>query len=574
MRLKFEGSYKSITSFEWDNVPKLTVITGKNGTGKTQLLELIASHFYKYSHVRNTLTGTLSIENVDYKAKDVLVLQGNWGLGSSTKVSSTKVGEHRRSTYLGYTKTVRGQRLNDNSREQLYEVLDEVFGKERSAISEDEFLENFPPIVDFQPHKLVEELAAQFCDYRIQELEYLAEHGNLNKFVELHGPKPWKELNSLLAKINFSYKFVSPAENSLRYSYSLSLRDNDSGNIIELNDLSSGEKIIMSLLLYILISKVYNRTPKLILLDEPDAHLHPSLTREFVSGVNDILVGEFGCQVIMTTHSPSTVSLVPIETLFEMSRSAPKIRKLNYHSDAVNLLTSGFLSVSKGTTYVLVEDNEDVDFYSEILEMLANIDLLPDSADIAFISASKGKGMGGGGKTVVLTWVEKLTEAGLANVFAGLVDRDYNASSTPNVVNTSRHSLENYLLDPIVIFATLLQDDRRTFERFGFAVGKEHELKFADEDVLQAIASNITDPLNLKVKQEHPKSSDRQTTIEYHNGLKINVPIWILKERGKSLMQLFRKTYGPRINHRDLMLSYRRVHLHPVDLIENLKELI
>ena len=443
MNIKFTGIYKSITSFWWEDLPSLSVITGKNGTGKSQLLQLIASHFYTGSQVRNHIKGELIIEGANYKAKDVLFITGDWYLGTSTKVSSTKVGEHRRNTYLAYTQTRKDLRSQDNQTEKLYEVLDEVFNRERSTLTEEEFMENFPPIVDFELSKLVDEVAAQFCDYRIQELEHLAEHGTAEEFVVSNGPRPWDELNSLLAKINFNYEFISPAESSLRYSYALSLRDNHTRKVIQLADLSSGEKVIMSLMLYILSSRVYRRTPKLILLDEPDAHLHPSLTREFMSGIKDILIEEFGCQVMMTTHSPSTVSLVPIECLFEMNRLEPRIRKIEVHSEAVRLLTAGFLSVSKGTKYVLVEDNEDVDFYSEIIEMLSNDGLLTENTNLVFISASKGKGPGGGGKTVVISWVDKLTEAGLGTTFAGFVDRDFEHVTSPNIVNTSRHSLEN-----------------------------------------------------------------------------------------------------------------------------------
>ena len=36
------GSYKSITQFDWLDIPPFAVVTGPNGYGKTQMLELIA----------------------------------------------------------------------------------------------------------------------------------------------------------------------------------------------------------------------------------------------------------------------------------------------------------------------------------------------------------------------------------------------------------------------------------------------------------------------------------------------------------------------------------------------------
>ena len=45
MRLELnKGFYKSIMPFVWDNIPDFVVMTGQNGTGKTQLLELINHH--------------------------------------------------------------------------------------------------------------------------------------------------------------------------------------------------------------------------------------------------------------------------------------------------------------------------------------------------------------------------------------------------------------------------------------------------------------------------------------------------------------------------------------------------
>lgn len=41
MVLKFKYKYKSINTFDDVNLPKLTIITGKNESGKTQLLESI-----------------------------------------------------------------------------------------------------------------------------------------------------------------------------------------------------------------------------------------------------------------------------------------------------------------------------------------------------------------------------------------------------------------------------------------------------------------------------------------------------------------------------------------------------
>ena len=56
---------------------------------------------------------------------------------------------------------------------------------------------------------------------------------------------------------------------------------------------------------------VYFR-PVLLLVDEPDAHLHPDAQERLVNVLSDA-AKRFGCQVIMTTHSPSVVRALPTD---------------------------------------------------------------------------------------------------------------------------------------------------------------------------------------------------------------------------------------------------------------------
>jgi recombinational DNA repair ATPase RecF len=43
--IHIEGQHRSISDFQWPDVPPLAVLTGVNGTGKTQLLEVIAASY-------------------------------------------------------------------------------------------------------------------------------------------------------------------------------------------------------------------------------------------------------------------------------------------------------------------------------------------------------------------------------------------------------------------------------------------------------------------------------------------------------------------------------------------------
>lgn len=97
-------------------------------------------------------------------------------------------------------------------------------------------------------------------------------------------------------------------------------------------------------------------------MDEPDAHLHPSMTRQFIDILKGVLVDHYKVRVILTTHSPSNVALAPETSLFVMAREQPRIRRATSKAEAIGLLTSGLVIVSPGTRFVLVEDEDDVRF--------------------------------------------------------------------------------------------------------------------------------------------------------------------------------------------------------------------
>jgi hypothetical protein len=95
------------------------------------------------------------------------------------------------------------------------------------------------------------------------------------------------------------------------------------------------------------------------LLDEFDAHLNPQMSKMFIEIVNDILIQAFDIQVIMTTHSPSTVAYIPEENLFWMEdgkvfwiydQKKPK-------RDIIEALTPGILTFNQDKLLLLSNKN-------------------------------------------------------------------------------------------------------------------------------------------------------------------------------------------------------------------------
>ena len=103
----------------------------------------------------------------------------------------------------------------------------------------------------------------------------------------------WKK-TTLGFKLTDCWGLAPEAPYSLRFL-------NSNGIEIKPHDLSAGEKAITKILLLTFIHNFKTARPKLILLDEQDAHLEPSAIDGFIESIKNTLVDKFKCHVILTT---------------------------------------------------------------------------------------------------------------------------------------------------------------------------------------------------------------------------------------------------------------------------------
>jgi len=102
-----------------------------------------------------------------------------------------------------------------------------------------------------------------------------------------------------------------------------SLAENEDSDVLRkqgaylFDKLSSGHKIIL-LTLTRLVETVEERT--LVLLDEPEGHLHPPLFAAFVRALSDLLVDRNGVAII-ATHSPVVLQEVPKSCVWKVRRT-------------------------------------------------------------------------------------------------------------------------------------------------------------------------------------------------------------------------------------------------------------
>lgn len=138
------------------------------------------------------------------------------------------------------------------------------------------------------------------------------------------------------------------------------------------NRLSSGHKIVL-LTITRLVENVEERS--LVLLDEPEAHLHPPLLSAFIRALSDLLNNRNGAAIV-ATHSPVVLQEVPRSCVSIMRRSgrATSIDRptLETFGENVSVLTHEVfgLEVTKSGFYRLLERvSEEADDYQEALNM-------------------------------------------------------------------------------------------------------------------------------------------------------------------------------------------------------------
>jgi hypothetical protein len=160
--------------------------------------------------------------------------------------------------------------------------------------------------------------------------------------------------------------------------------------------LSPGEDLCLLLLLWSfhadLLARARNKpvapikyTKRILLLDEPDAHMHPSLTKSFMHNLlNKNLIRFLNMQIIMTTHSPVTVSLAPTDTVFVMTRDRATRAAAENITDPLQLLTDDFTPFYTPFQLCFVEACEHAVFYEYAAKFFYSANLLANKMKIEF----------------------------------------------------------------------------------------------------------------------------------------------------------------------------------------------
>lgn len=262
-------------------------------------------------------------------------------------------------------------------------------GKPAHLITNSEFEHYYYPANDTEDY-LSNSLSAVFTKYRIRQFLYAHEQWEnsgekhsvqdlYRNFERLH-PKPWEIINRVIRDVeeagggvgNFSFEVLGPdGEDDLRidtyqeYKFEASLIDCESGETRAFGSLSSGEQVILALVVSVFQSNDQFALPRLVLLDEVDSSLHPSMIKSLFYALSAAFI-EKGISVILATHSPSTIALADEESLFVVQKGdvVPKVTKVS-RPEAISAATEGFFTLDDGAKIVGSLKAETLNIISE-----------------------------------------------------------------------------------------------------------------------------------------------------------------------------------------------------------------
>jgi ABC-type multidrug transport system ATPase subunit len=571
VKITLRNQSKCLKPFAVDDLPDLTIITGKNGAGKSALLRALSEGLeVDFGNGR----GTETVERLLLTPEKVLNTQHQGG----SEPRRTAAKEHLSSMKRSFEADL--QALPELEREQIQRLFAEgnmrklrdfaqASGNRRlvpyvvgSTISDDTTLvqavnlKNKPcvlldeqdidelyiwgkttffgdgfttPFKNYQRIELendVNEIRAkrdQACNYLPRDL-----------FLERFGSPPWELANRAIAAAGLPYRYREPAVSLHLEEPRLETAD---GTLLTFEDLSSGERVLLNLAQCIFNGREHKGVvikPDLLLLDEVDAFLHPEMTRRYINLVDEFFVRNQKMRVIMVTHSPSTVALAPPESIYLLERGR-ELRKVSKAS-ALNVLTEGVPTLAidfDGRRQVFTESAADAKTYDALYRVIRQ--LLPSGRSLEFIDTGSRSGC-----AEVKSLVNQLSGAGNASVF-GLIDSDGGKNKGTSRIHVlgdgSFDGLESVVLNPLLIAGFICH----SFQQYRNHIGLKDENTFlwlcsASPDVLQGIVSKIAE----SVFQSEPSAT---VSVRYLGGFCLDIDERCLKTDDHEYENLVLKSF-------------------------------
>lgn len=373
----------------------------------------------------------------------------------------------------------------------------------------------------YQIQKNRNELNAFLNQHRGRNTPYLSDAD----FIKAHGKSPVHLMNEALQKYDCNgYELHAtklPEEYGInvdQYPVNISLYNKKKNYQTNFEALSSGEKTLLALTFYIYKLKYRKKViASLLLLDEIDSSLHPSMSKRLITVLYELFYKDLEINIILSTHSPSTVAFAPEDSLYIMNDSGADRLYPSTKDAALEELTSGVPSFSinyENRRQVFVESKYDVEYYERLYNIFKK-HLNPDVSLNFIASGDVQKDKNGISKSSciqVLQITKLLRDAGNKFIW-GIIDWDTKKELPPcdhvKVLGwQQRYSIENFLFDPLLITVLLLLEKiekpvffglDNDFKIYQILDLEENELQRLIDIILTSLSKHLDGDLNDKV---------------------------------------------------------------------------
>lgn len=432
--------FPPIKKLKIENLGDIVIIAGANGSGKTRLKNAIVQTLQGGSQIAMTIGATRKEEIESFSGEFISTLQGQSNEILTQYIQNRRFGGRAR--YVGSLVQIDSRReiqtLNYTQVNWLGSDPDDTETPFNWGYMN--FIDRWQDFMNYIHQKsavrdkiLAKELKADPSKGR----EIVRDNPDpLDKYKTIFSQLlPDKELQDI--------KPESPREFEIKDS---------TGNILPFSSLSSGEQEVVKVVFDITRKNIKH---SVIIVDEPELHLHPTLTFKLIETLKTI--GDRTNQFIFLTHSAdlistyySTGNVYFIDSLQTGTNQAHKLSELNHtHKEVVQLIGENLGLFAVGKKLIFVEgENASIDrltYHAIAQKYLPEAKIIPVGSveNLVTLNALEGE---------------------IRNAIFGIelfMIRDRDGLSDQQILNIEasgrikclkKRHLENYFLDPEILF--------------------------------------------------------------------------------------------------------------------------
>ena len=242
----------------------------------------------------------ISFVDEDDKPLDIIVLAGVNGSGKTTLLECLNVEKNIDIDIETDYTTINLALLNEEGHIGYQTVVDDYEGG----------IVAFP--ADLNNIENIKELLPKY----IKDMIFVKGKAPFDAYQEVT-----EYINEILKDLNIQIEFDSrDGEGNLFF------RNKGGGDKFSIDELSTGEKTLMSKVLYLYLEDIKD---KVILIDEPELSLHPSWQNKVLK-IYENFAKQNNCQIIIATHSPHIIGSAKAEYVRVLKKIDNKIKVYEY----------------------------------------------------------------------------------------------------------------------------------------------------------------------------------------------------------------------------------------------------